>query len=171
MPLQEIWNRNLCFPERKRTRFRPPWFDREVRRHGFATNAASDCALCSARSTVAIRSSIRVPVNFISNIPAFLLRTRPCSVFFLAAPGKLHHRVCFQNLYPARLTITAPGARQFLRTNSNLPANAGAKLFRRRASWRCATADCDQSLLRSPSPASWSAAGTSPASHPREAHP
>src|SRR5271169_484209 len=39
------------------------------------------------------------------------------------------------------------------------------------ASSRCATADYDLSLLRSPSPASWSAAGTSPASHPREAHP
>jgi hypothetical protein len=39
--------------------------------------------------------------------------------FFLAAPGKLHHRVCLPEsfLYPARLTITAPGARQFLRAN------------------------------------------------------
>src|SRR5271157_4301498 len=30
------------------------------------------CALCSACSTLAIRSSIMVPVNFISNVPVFL---------------------------------------------------------------------------------------------------
>src|ERR1700716_2340480 len=64
-------------------------------------------------------------------------------------------RAFLQNLYPARLTITAPGARQFLRGKPNLHKlnSYELKLFRRPASWRCATADCDQSRLLMPSPA------------------
>src|SRR6266849_8647809 len=129
------------------------------------------CALASARSTVAIRSSTRVPVNVISNVPVFL-PGHGLVLFLLGRSGKTPPQI-LQNLYPARLTITAPGARRFLRGKPNLgPANSDQlKLFRRRASWRCATADCDLSHLRRPSPASWSAAGTSPASRPREAHP
>ena len=38
-------------------------------------------------------------------------------LFFLAAPGKLHHRVSCKIFNPARHTATAPGARQFLRAN------------------------------------------------------
>src|SRR5208282_4680967 len=48
-----------------------------------------------------------------STVPIFLLRTRPCSVF--SWPLRENSTTeFFQNLYPARLTITAPGARQFL---------------------------------------------------------
>lgn len=49
----------------------------------------------------------------------FSSRTAALFYFFLAAPGKLHHRVAvdrveqppYQILHPARLTITAPGSR------------------------------------------------------------
>ena len=86
-------------------------------------HVASDDA-CSARSTVAIRSSIRVPVN-ISNVPAFVPGLG-LVLFRLGRSGKTPPQNCgcrtrpsSQILYPARLTITAPGARQFLRSNSN----------------------------------------------------
>src|SRR5260370_2008025 len=60
-----------------------------------------------------------------------------------------------QDLYPARLTITAPGARQFLRGKLNLRKlnSYELKVFRRRASLRCATADSAQSRLLMPPPA------------------
>jgi hypothetical protein len=48
---------------------------------GSERNATSSCAPCSARSTVATRSSIRVPVNVISEDPFFLLHLRPSFYF------------------------------------------------------------------------------------------
>ena len=119
-----------------------------------ANIGSSEDALCSARSTDAIRLSIRVPVNIIFNVPVFL-PGRGLVLFFLAAPRKLHHRVS-SNLYPARLTSTAPGARQFLRgkLNSGKLNSYELKLFQRPASSRFATAECDQSRPLMPSPAS-----------------
>src|SRR5258708_2611609 len=106
-----------------------------------ANIGSSEDALCSARSTVAIRLSIRVPVNFIFNVPIFLAGTRPCSLL-LGRSRKTPPQSVFKNLYPARLTITAPGARQFLRGKLNLDElnSRELKLFRRPASSRCATA-------------------------------
>src|ERR1700675_3717096 len=109
--------------------------------------------LCSARSTVAIKLSIRLPVNVISTVPFFFPDP---ALFCFSWPLRENSTTEFlQNLYPARLTITAPGARQFLRGKLNLrkPNSHELKLFQRRASWRCATADCDQSRLQMPSPA------------------
>jgi hypothetical protein len=85
----------------------------------WANIGSSEDPLCSARSTVAIKLSISVPVNVIFNIPIFSSRTRPCSVF-LGRSRKTPPQSFFQNLYPARLTITAPGARQFLRGKPKL---------------------------------------------------
>jgi hypothetical protein len=59
--------------------------------------ALSACALCSARSTVAIRSSIIVPVNFISNVPVFL-PGRGLSFIFLGRSGKTPPQSFLQNL-------------------------------------------------------------------------
>src|ERR1017187_295230 len=59
---------------------------------GSTTKPRSACALCSARSTVAIRCSIRLPVNVISLFPVFF-SGRGLILFYLAAPAKLHHRV------------------------------------------------------------------------------
>src|ERR1017187_636614 len=104
-----------------------------------ATRALSARALFSTRSTVAIRSSIRVPVNVISNIPVFFSGLG-LVLFFLGRSGKIPPQSCglfmrngrdSQTLYPARLTIAAPGARQFLRANSNSFGGApGAPLIR-----------------------------------------
>ena len=60
MPLQEIWNRSL----RLRTTMGST-------AEASTARARSARALFSTRSTVAIRSSIRVPVNVISNVPVF----------------------------------------------------------------------------------------------------
>ncbi len=183
MPLQEIWNRILRFSERKRTMFR-----RAMVRRAWVRGKSDD------QGPVRLRSLFRAldRCHQIFNKGAgkchfecssFFFSGRGLVLFFLGRSGKTPPQSCgllvqdagrdFPYLYPARLTITAPGARQFLRTNSNLgqPNFVSLKFFRRRASWRCATAGCDRSLLRWPSPASWSAAGTSPASHRREAHP
>ena len=172
MPLREIWNRSLCFPERKRTRVR-----RHDREQGSSTMFAitmSVCALCSARSTVAIRSSIRVPVNFICNVSSFLLRTRPCFVF--SWPLRENSTTEFLSKIFTRHALRSPhrepgsfsGLTQTLAGKSPAYADKCPRyIFRPRASSRCATADCDQSLLRWPSPASSSAAGTSPASRLR----
>src|ERR1700675_3750889 len=114
-----------------------------------ANIGSSEDDLCSARSTVAIRFSIRLPVNVISNVPFFFPDP---ALFCFSWPLRENSTTEFlQSLYPARLTITAPGARQFLRGKLN---SYELKLFRRPASWRCATADCDQSRLLMPSPAS-----------------
>src|ERR1017187_3865079 len=104
-----------------------------------ATRALSARALFSTRSTVAIRSSIRVPVNVISNIPVFFSGLG-LVLSFLGRSGKIPPQSCglfmrngrdSQTLYPARLTIAAPGARQFLRANSNSFGGApGAPLIR-----------------------------------------
>src|SRR6266446_684211 len=119
-----------------------------------ANIGSSEDALRSARSTVAIRFSTRLPVNVIFNVPIFSSRTRPCSVF-LGRSGKTPPQSFFKNLYPARLTISAPGTRQFLQGKLNLDElnPYELKLFRRPASLRSATADCDQSRLLMPSPA------------------
>src|SRR5260370_25569901 len=78
-----------------------------------------------------------------------------------------------QDLYPARLTIPAPGARQFLRGKLNLRKlnSYELKVFRRRASLRCATADCDQSRLLLPPPAFSSSNEKRCLSRPRTLHP
>jgi hypothetical protein len=83
-----------------------------------ANIGSSEDALRSARSTVAIRFSIRLPVNVISNILIFF---PDAALFCFAWPLRENSTTEFlQNLYPARLTITAPGARQFLRGKLNL---------------------------------------------------
>src|ERR1700686_2374741 len=107
-----------------------------------ANIGSSEDALRSARSTVAIRFSIRLPVNVISNVPFFFPDP---ALFCFSWPLRENSTTEFlQSLYPARLTITAPGARQFLRgkLNSSKLDSYELKLFRRRASLRCATADC-----------------------------
>jgi hypothetical protein len=93
-------------------------------------------ALSSARSTVAIRSSIRVPAKRHCEGSSFSSRGRGLVLFFLAALGKTPPQSCdpflqnagraFQNLYPARLAITVPGARQFLRATQTFSA---ARIF------------------------------------------
>ena len=69
-----------------------------------AITLSSAGVLCWTRSTVAIRSSIRVPVNIFC-ISRLSFRTRPCFIF-RGRSGDTPP----QNLYPARLTITAPGS-------------------------------------------------------------
>src|ERR1035438_4045120 len=51
-------------------------------------------------------------------IPVFSSRTR-LYFFVLSRSAKTPPQTSIKTLYPARLTITAPGARQFLRANSN----------------------------------------------------
>src|SRR5258708_18646730 len=93
------------------------------------------------------------------DVSTFSSRTRPCSVLLgrsgKTPPQSFFKKSVFKNLYPARLTITAPGARQFLRGKPNLHKlnSCELKFFQRPASLRCATADCDQSRLLMPSPA------------------
>src|SRR6202140_5871433 len=118
-----------------------------------ANIGSSEDALCSARSTVAIKLSIRLPVNVITSVPFFF---PDAALFCFSWPLRENSTTEFpQNLYPARLTITAPGARQFLRGKLNLHKlnSYELKLFQRRASLRCATADCGQSRLLMPPPA------------------
>jgi len=93
---------------------------------------------------------------------SFSSRTRPCFDFLLAAPGKLHHRMT---------TVPQVRAHPLGATLGEAATPIQLKLFQRRASSRCATADCDLSLLHWRSAAFSSAAGTSPASRHREAHP
>src|SRR5277367_5298200 len=101
----------------------------------------------------------------------FFLSGRGLVLFFLAAPKKLHHRV-FLNSYPGTPYYHRTGCPAVSPGQTNLTKLIliKLKLFPPPASSRCATADCDQSLLRWPSAAFSSAAGTSPASLPREAH-
>src|SRR6266849_10738548 len=113
-----------------------------------ANIGSSEDALRSARSTVAIRFSIRLPVNVIFSVPIFFFPDAALFCFLgrsgKTPPQSFCKKRFFKNLYPARLTITAPGARQFLRGKLNLCKlnSHELKLFRRRASLRCATADC-----------------------------
>ena len=160
MPLQILarqgWNRSPRFPAPIRSRVRSP-------------SAQCSCDLASARSTVAIRSSIRVPVNIISEY-SDLISGRGLILFLLGRSGITPPQsLLFHTVYPARFTIPAPGARQFLRTNSN--SFACATTVPLRASLRCANAGCDLSLLRWPLPAFLSAAGIRPALRLRASHP
>src|SRR5579862_2465037 len=92
--------------------------DIDIANNGSSDDASANkssfvCARRSARSTVAINSSIRVPLNFICSSQLFFADTA-LFCFFLAAPRKLHHS--FSKVFTRRAVLSPHrGARQFLR--------------------------------------------------------
>src|SRR6266849_3188118 len=93
-----------------------------------ANIGSSEDALCSARSTDAIKLSIRVPVNVIFSVPIFSSRTRPCSVFLgrsAKTPPQSFFKIFTRHalLSPHREPGSFSGANQTCanqtRTNSN----------------------------------------------------
>jgi hypothetical protein len=64
---------------------------------GSPSKTLSVRAFCSARSTVAIKSSIMVPENFILKVPVFL-SGRGLVLFFLGRSGKTPPQSCGQFL-------------------------------------------------------------------------
>src|SRR5216684_5024560 len=93
-----------------------------------ANIGSSEDALCSARSTDAIKLSIRVPVNVIFSVPIFSSRTRPCSVFLgrsAKTPPQSFFKIFTRHALPSphRAPGSFSGANQTwvqqTRTNSN----------------------------------------------------
>ena len=89
--------------------------------HSDSAITRSSRVRCSvpARSTVAIRSFNKRAGNMSFCFPPSFPDSA-LFVLFLGRSEKTPPQSFLQNLYPARLTITAPGARQFLRAKLNL---------------------------------------------------
>src|SRR5580658_169992 len=115
-----------------------------------AAKAPSGCALCSARSTVAIRFSIRVPVNVISIFP-FFFSERGLVFFLLGCSGKTPPQIFFKIFTRHALPSPHREPGSFSEaTQTELTKFERLKLFLPPASWRCAIADSVQSRLQMP---------------------
>src|SRR6202140_5690251 len=100
-----------------------------------ANIGSSNDDLCSARSTVAIKLSIRLPVNVISNIPVFL---PGCGLvlFFLGRSGKTPPQSFLKSLpgtpyyHRTGRPAVSPGQTELIRTQTFSAARIFAQIGR-----------------------------------------